>query len=67
MESGTVVIEKAQCCLFSQNSNIEGAWPAILASLIIVTDPPSAFFRPCGLSTEAVQFTLGSFCVLCCN
>ena len=44
MESGTVVIEKAPCCLFSQNSNIEGAWSAILASLIIVTDPPTAFF-----------------------
>lgn len=67
MESGTDVIEKAPCCLFPQNSDIESAWSAILASLIIVTDPPTAFFCPCGLSTEAVQFTLGSFCVLCCN
>ena len=63
MESGTDVIEKAPCCLFSQNSGIESAWPAILASLIIVTDPPTAFFCPCRLSTEAVQFMLGSFCV----
>lgn len=44
MESGTDVIEKAPCCLFPQNSDIESAWSAIVASLIIVTDPPTAFF-----------------------
>lgn len=48
MESGTVVIEKAPCCLFPPNSGIESAWPAIFASLIIVTDPPTAFFARAG-------------------
>ena len=67
MERGTSVIEKALCGLLLKKSRAESVWTAILASLIIVTDPPTAFFCPCGLSTEAVQFMLGSFCVLCCN